>query len=138
MIKQQAKGNSASTLDESFVRDRSKCLRNIELGRDVTSLTGLSRDSLQVERDYHQDKNQHSDIMPDLYTLQLTTSFLGFLLLLSVGNNTVQEFLTTLGVLDVFNTDVDTLLQITVTNVLVNEDTDGRLGDIVNDTGTTV
>jgi hypothetical protein len=39
--------------------------------------------------------------------------------------------------LDVFNTDVDTLFQITVTNVLVNEDTDGRLGDVIDDTGTT-
>lgn len=56
---------------------------------------------------------------------------------MSVGNNTIQELLTTLGMLDVFNTDVDTLLQITVTNVLVNEDTDGRLGDIEDDTGTT-
>ena len=72
------------------------------------------------------------------HKISLTTSFLSFLLLLSVGNNTIQELLTTLGVLDVFNTDVDTLLQITVTNVLVNEDTDGRLGDIEDDTGTTI
>ena len=71
------------------------------------------------------------------HKISLTTSFLSFLLLLSVGNNTIQELLTTLGVLDVFNTDVDTLLQITVANVLVNEDTDGRLGDIEDDTSTT-
>jgi hypothetical protein len=62
---------------------------------------------------------------------------LGFLLLLGVGDNTIQKFLTALGVLDVFNTDVDTLLQITVTNVLVNENTDSRLGDVVDDTSTT-
>jgi hypothetical protein len=71
------------------------------------------------------------------YTITLTTSSLGFLLLLSVKLNTVQEFLTALGVLDVFNTNIDTLFHVTATDNLVNDDTDGRLGNVVDDTSTT-
>jgi hypothetical protein len=113
-------------------------LGNIELGRDVTSFTRLSRESLEVERDYIENTHLFSLLFRYDYYANLTTSLLGFLLLLGVGNNTIQEFLTALGVLDVFNTDVDTLLQITVTNVLVNEDTDSRLGDVVDDTSATI
>jgi hypothetical protein len=66
-----------------------------------------------------------------------TTSSLSFLLLLSIELNTVQEFLTTLGVSNVFNTDINTLFNVAVTNDLVNDDTNGRLGDVVNDASTT-
>jgi hypothetical protein len=41
----------AVPLQESLVSNRSNGLGDIELGRDETSLTGLSRDSLEVEGD---------------------------------------------------------------------------------------
>jgi hypothetical protein len=107
----------AISLDEGFIRNRSNSLRNIVLGGDMASITRLSRKSLEVESD---------------------TSSLGFLLLLSVGLDTVQEFLTALGVSDVFNTDINTLFNVAVTNDLVNNNTDRGLGNVVDDTSTTV
>jgi hypothetical protein len=56
---------------------------------------------------------------------------------LSVGLDTVQEFLTALGVSDVFNTDINTLFNVAVTNDLVNNNTDRGLGNVVDDTSTT-
>jgi hypothetical protein len=103
-------------LNQSLVRDRSDGLGEVALGRDMTSLTGLSRKSLQDNLD---------------------TSLSGFLALASVLLDTVQEFLTALGVLDMLNTDVDTLLHVTVANTLVDDDTDSRLGNVVDDTSAT-
>jgi hypothetical protein len=104
-------------LNQSLVRDRSDGLGEVALGRDMTSLTGLSRKSLQDNLD---------------------TSLSGFLALASVLLDTVEELLAALGVLDVLNTDVDTLLHVTVADTLVDNDTNSRLGDVVNNTGTTV
>jgi hypothetical protein len=56
---------------------------------------------------------------------------------LSVRLDTIQEFLTALGVLDVLNAKVNTLLHVAVTDLLVNNDTNRRLGDVENDTSTT-
>ena len=46
--------------------------------------------------------------------------------------------ITALGVLDVFNSEVDTLLHVSVSNDLVNDDTNRGRGNVVNDTGSTV
>jgi hypothetical protein len=80
---------------------------------------------------------RNDSIQPPKKKEKLTTSSLGFLLLLSIGLDTVQEFLTTLGVSDVFNTDVNTLFNVAVTNDLVNNDTNRGLGNVIDDTSTT-
>lgn len=55
-----------------------------------------------------------------------------------VLSDSVKEVLSALGVLDVLNTEVDTLLEVSVTNNLVDKNTDGGLGNVVNNTGLTV
>ena len=92
-------------------------MRNIVNGFDDPSLSRLGWLSLQ----------EHS-----------LTLGLGFSLLSSIGLDSVQEFLTTSGVLNVLDSQVDSLFEVSVSNNLVNNDTDRRLGDVVNNTGLTV
>ena len=63
---------------------------------------------------------------------------LGLLLLGSVSLDTVQELLSALGVVDVLDTDVYPLLQVTVSDFLIDNNTEGGLGDIVDNTGLSV
>ncbi|QFZ30149.1 hypothetical protein EJF18_70223 [Clavispora lusitaniae] len=109
--------NPMAHLNESFVSNRSQSLWNIALGGDKLSWSWSSWLSLQR----------------DLFTLGL-----GFLLQGSVGLDSVQELLTTSRVLDVLDSQVDLLLNVSVTNNLVDDDTDSRLGDVENDTGLTL
>jgi hypothetical protein len=76
--------------------------------------------------------------IPFFAKTKLTLSFLGLLLLLSIGLDTVQELLATLGVLDMLNTEVNTLLHITVTDLLVDNNTNRGLGDVKDDTSATI
>lgn len=64
----------------------------------------------------------------------LTSSLLGGL----VGLDTGDDLLLTLRGADVLNTNMDTLLKDTSVNVLVHTNTNGRLGNIENDTGASV
>ena len=70
--------------------------------------------------------------------VNVDTLLLGLLLLQGVLLNTVDELLAGAGVLDVLNADGDTLLEVAVVDTLVQEDTDGGLGDVVDDTSLTV
>lgn len=63
---------------------------------------------------------------------------LGLPLLLSVALNTVDKLSPALGVVDVFDANVDTLLEIAVADLLVDDNTKGGPGDVVNNTGLTV
>lgn len=59
-------------------------------------------------------------------------------LLLSVALNTVDELSPALGVVDVLDANVDSLLEVAVADLLVDDDTEGGPGDVVDNTGLTV
>lgn len=69
---------------------------------------------------------------------QLTSLGLSLLLLGSVADNSVQELLPALGMLDVLDPQVDTLLHVSTVDDLVADDTDSSGGDVVDDTGLSV
>lgn len=102
-------------LDVGVVRDGSDGLGGNTL--DDVSLTGHAGLTLQVEVD---------------------ALLLGLALLLGVLLDTLDEVLTGTGVLDVLDADVDALLHVAVADNLVEEDTDGGLGHVVDDTGLSV
>jgi hypothetical protein len=64
----------------------------------------------------------------------------GFSLSLSFGIrlDTTQELKTAFGVFNVLNADVDSLLNVSVSDLLVDDHTDRGLGDIVDDTSFTI
>ena len=87
------------------------------LDGDEAGLTGHGGLSLQV----------------DLDTVGLGLQLGGGVLL-----DATQEVITALGVLDVLNADVDALLEETVANLLVDDDTNSGLGHVVDDAGTSI
>lgn len=68
----------------------------------------------------------------------LTTSLLGFDMCGVVCLHSVQELLTASRVLDVLHTQVHALLDVSVSNNFVNDDTDRAWCDVVNDSSTAV
>jgi len=56
-------------------------------------------------------------------------------LLLCVRLNSSQKLIARPGVLDVFDAEVDTLLDVTVADLLVEDDADSGLGNVVDDAG---
>ena len=99
------------------VRDGSDRLGEVLGGLDDVGVTGLDGLSLQVQVD----------------TLLLSLALLDGGLL-----DTVDELLTGAGVGDVLDTDVKALLEVAVADTLVDDDADGGLGHVVDDTGLAV
>lgn len=62
----------------------------------------------------------------------------GLDLLGGVGLDSVQELLSALGVLDVFDSDVDSLLHVSTVDDLVTDDSNTSGRDVVDDTGLSV
>lgn len=111
------KQHPKNPLDGGLVGDRSNVLWLVVLGADGASLTWLRWLSLQVD---------------------VLASLLGVSLLSSVGLDTGQELVTRTRVLDVLDTDVDALLDVAVADLAVEDDTDGGLGDVVDNTSLSV
>lgn len=68
----------------------------------------------------------------------MDTFFLRLALLESVVLDAGDEFLSGSGVVDVFDADVYSLLDVFTSDALVDDDTDGGFGDVVDDTGLAV
>jgi hypothetical protein len=68
----------------------------------------------------------------------LFASLGGLDLLCGVGLDSVQELLSALGVLDVLNSDVDSLLHVSTVDDLVADDSNTSGRDVVDDTGLSV
>ena len=60
-------------------------------------------------------------------------SLLGLLLLGEVLLDALEEVIPRTRVTDVLDADVDALLEVAVTDLLLEDDADGRLGDVVDD-----
>lgn len=113
--KHQTASTESIRLNVSVVSNRGDGLGGDTL--DGVSLAGLGGLALQVKVD---------------------TLLLGLALLFGVLLDTLDEVLTGAGVLDVLDADVQALLDVAVVDDLVEEDTDGGLGHVVDDTGLTV
>jgi len=132
-------------LDGGLVRKGVEGLGSVVGDRDGSGLTGLSRETLELDV-LCNSKNEPTFISGTSFSFtphlpqssQLTSLLLGLPLLGSVANNSVQELLPALGVLDVLYPQVDTLLHVSTVDDLVADDTDSSGGDVVDDTGLSV
>lgn len=106
-----------ASLDRGLVRDGGDGLGDVVLHADGPGVPGESRLPLEL----------------DALALGLGGLPPGGVLL-----DADKELLTRAGVADVLNADVDALLDVAVADLLVEDDTDRRLGDVVDDTGLAV
>ena len=67
--------------------------------------------------------------------IALTAFLLGSYMRIMVPLDTIKELLSTLRVPDVLNTDIHPFLNVAIADDLVDNDTNGRGGDVVDDTG---
>lgn len=103
--------------DLPLTRPGGKGLGNVVVDGNNPGLSGLSGESLEEN---------------------VLALLLGLLLLGGVRLDTVKELLSALGVTDVLNSDVDTLLHVSAVDNLVDDHTNSSGGDVVNDTGLAV
>lgn len=103
--------------DLPLTRPGSKGLGNVVVDGNNPGLSGLSGESLEEN---------------------VLALLLGLLLLGGVRLDTVKELLSALGVTDVLNSDVDTLLHVSAVDNLVDDHTNSSGGDVVHDTGLAV
>lgn len=101
----------------SIIWDWCNRLGNAGLGVNNMGFPRLDRLSLQVDMD---------------------TLLLGLALLNGVFLDAVDEFLSRARVGDVFNTDVDALLHVTVSDSLVNDNTNSGFGHVIDHSGLAV
>ena len=104
-------------LNVSVVSDRRNVLWLLLLGADRPGLTGHDWLALKVDVD----------------VVGLCGDTLGGVLL-----DSVQELVSAAGFADVLDADVDALLDVSVTDLSEDDDTDGALGDVVHNTGLSV
>jgi len=101
-----------SSLNRRLVGDGGNCFRLMARQLDCPLLSWLHWLSLEV---------------------QLASVLLRLRLLLGIALHTAQEVLARATATDMFDADVDALLEVSVTDWLVEDDTDGRFGDVVDD-----
>jgi hypothetical protein len=116
-IRSHSSTRRRSRLDRCLVGDRYDVLGLVVLEADEPGVAGLRGHALHL--------------------LGLA-SLLGLLLLGEVGLDALEEVLTRARVADVLDADVDALLHVAVADLLLQNDTDGRLGHVVDDTGLAV
>ena len=104
-------------LDRGLVCDRYNSLRYVLLHRNGSRLPWHQWLSLQV---------------------YVGTISLRLLLELGIGLDSADELLSRSGKGNVLDSEVDALLDITVLDLLVDDNTDGALGDVVDDSGLSV
>lgn len=104
-------------LDRRLVRNRCDVLWLVVLEADGSCLAGLCGDALK---------------------LLLLAGLLGLLLEGEVGLDALEEVLSRAGHADVLDADVDALLHVAVADLLLEDDTDGGLGDVVDNAGLSV
>ena len=131
------KGGWKGILDSGLVRYRRHRLRRVVLRRDGLRTAGEDGLTLQVDTLYKQRPTAMSN-NTGKYTSVLTALLLRCNVRIVVALDTIKELLPALRVPDVLNPDVHPLLDVAVADNLVDDDTNGTGGDVVDDTSATI
>ena len=108
---------TTTPLDRRLIRNRRNILRLVVLYTDGPGVSGHDRLTLEVD---------------------VLAALLGLTSLGCVGLDTGQELVSAARLADVLDADVQALLNVSVADLTEDDDTDGRGGHIVDDTGLAV